>query len=100
MPVSSHRPQSPHIANRSFHLMKLRPLFLLPLISQQVFAAAITWDLANVNNNWNITDTNWTSGATYVNGDDAIFNAATGETVTVAAGGVTPTSTTISGNGS
>ncbi len=80
--------------------MKFRPLFLLPLLSQQVFATPITWDQPNANNNWNTTDANWTGGATYVNGDDAIFNAATGETVTVVAGGVTPTSTTISGNGS
>jgi autotransporter-associated beta strand protein len=79
--------------------MKFRPLFLLPLIVQQVFAAPITWDQPNANNNWNTTDANWTGGATFANGDDAIFNAATGETVTVVAGGVTPTSTTISGNG-
>ena len=74
--------------------------FFAPLFATSLHAAPITWNQANANNNWNTTDANWTGGATYVNGDDAIFNAATGETVTVAAGGVTPTSTTISGNGS
>jgi hypothetical protein len=87
---SHHHHQSSHIPNRSFHIIKLRHLLFLPLLSQQVFAEPITWDQPNTNNNWNTTDANWTGGATYVNGDDAIFNAATGETVAVDAGGGRP----------
>ena len=79
--------------------MKFRPLFLLPLLGSPAGAASIVWDQPNANNNWNTTDANWTGGATFVNGDDAIFNSATGESVTVAGGGVLPASTAISGNG-
>ncbi len=63
-------------------------------------AASLTWDTANANNNWNATDANWTGGAVFTSGDGVAFTSATGETVTVAAGGVAPASTTISNNGS
>ena len=53
------------------------------------------WDDAHANNNWNTSDTNWTGGASFGNGNDAIFAGATGETVTVDVGGVLPANTTV-----
>jgi fibronectin-binding autotransporter adhesin len=50
--------------------------------------STVTWDQTNANNAWNTIDANWTSGATFVTGDNVIFNSASGETVTVATGGV------------
>lgn len=52
------------------------------------------WDDANANNNWNTTDANWTTGASFANGNDAIFSGS-GETVTVDAAGVSPAITRI-----
>ncbi|WP_367873705.1 alkaline phosphatase family protein [Luteolibacter sp. Populi] len=53
------------------------------------------WDDVNANNAWNTTDPNWTGGATFGNGNDAIFAGATGETVTVDAAGVLPALTAV-----
>ena len=54
------------------------------------------WDDANANNAWNTTDSNWTTGAIFGNGNDAIFSGATGEAVAVVGGGVSPATTTVS----
>ncbi|BCU76793.1 autotransporter-associated beta strand repeat-containing protein [Luteolibacter sp. LG18] len=71
---------------------------LIPFLCslQAVCAATVTWDDANANNAWNTTDANWTGGATFANGDAAVFSGS-GESVAVVAGGVTPASTSISG---
>ncbi len=53
------------------------------------------WDDANGNNSWNTTDGNWVGGAVFGNGNSAIFNGSTGESVTVASGGVLPAATTV-----
>ena len=80
--------------------MKPRHFLLLPLLASGLSAATKTWDDANANNNWNTTDINWLGGVSFANGDTAVFAGATGETVTVAAGGVLPAATNITGNGS
>ena len=80
--------------------MKPRFFLLLPLFAGGLRAATKTWDDANANNNWNTTDANWLGGVNFANGDTAVFVGATGETVTVAAGGVLPAATNITGNGS
>ena len=76
-----------------------RVLLSFLLLAASVSAASITWDQPNANNNWNVTDANWTGGATFVNGDSVTFNSATGETVLVDAAGVAPASTTVSSAG-
>lgn len=58
--------------------------------------STVTWDLANSNDNWNTTDANWSGGTSFANGDFAVFDDPTGETVQIDAGGVAPGSTTIS----
>ncbi|MFD0892879.1 autotransporter-associated beta strand repeat-containing protein [Luteolibacter ambystomatis] len=82
--------------------MKPSRLFFCFLLSASPsMAASVTWNEAGPTNNWNTTDANWTGGASvFTNGDSATFGAATGETVTVDAAGVTPASTAITGNGS
>lgn len=60
----------------------------------------LIWDDANPNNNWNTTDANWQGGDTFATGNQATFNGPTGEVVTVAPSGVSPSETIISGNGS
>lgn len=63
-------------------------------------AATLTWNTAGPSNVWDSTATNWGDLVTvFQAGDAATFGAATGETITVDAAGVAPTSTTISGNG-
>lgn len=57
--------------------------------------ATLTWDQDGPSNDWNTTTANWVGGLTFGAGDFAIFDS-TGETVSVAAGGVVPGSTTIS----
>lgn len=57
--------------------------------------STVTWDVANANDNWNTSDANWTGGASFTNGDLAVFDDAAGETVQIDAGGVNPGSTTI-----
>lgn len=61
---------------------------------------AVVWDDANANNKWNTTDPNWSGGDTFATGDQVYFSGSTGEVVDVDAAGVTPFSTTVSGNGS
>lgn len=68
---------------------------LITLFSATLTAQTVTWDVGNLNNNWNTTDANWGGGDIYSDGDIAVFSDATGETVTVDAGGVTPASTSI-----
>ncbi|BCU76788.1 autotransporter-associated beta strand repeat-containing protein [Luteolibacter sp. LG18] len=82
--------------------MKPSRLFLCFLLSASPsLAASVTWNEAGPSNNWNTTDANWTGGASvFTTGDSATFGAATGETVTVDAAGVTPAATSITGNGS
>ena len=78
--------------------MKLRNRILLITAAAGVAAHAqstLTWDVANPNDNWNTIDNNWTGASVFQNGDFAVFNDITGETVQVDAGGVTPGSTTI-----
>lgn len=78
----------------------MRPLFCLIAFSfQPLLAATVVWDDANANNAWNTTDANWTGGAIFADGNDATFSGATGEAVTVLAGGVAPASTSITANG-
>jgi len=78
----------------------MRPLLcFVALTFHPLLAATVVWDDANSNNAWNTTDANWTGGATFANGNDATFTGATGETVTVVAGGVAPASTGITANG-
>jgi autotransporter-associated beta strand protein len=74
-------------------------LLVFLALSASAFAGTVTWNLADANNNWNTTDLNWTGGVSFATGDDAVFNAATGETVLVDAGGVAPTSTTVASAG-
>lgn len=71
---------------------------LLCMMPQQLKAQTVTWDVANANNEWNTISNNWTGGATFANGNAAVFNAATGESVTVVAGGVTPSTMTVGAN--
>lgn len=68
------------------------------MMPQQLKSQTVTWDVANANNEWNTTSNNWTGGATFANGNAAVFNAATGEAVTVVAGGVAPSTTTVGAN--
>ncbi|MGC4016301.1 MAG: autotransporter-associated beta strand repeat-containing protein [Luteolibacter sp.] len=75
----------------------MRPLFcLFALLSlQPALAATVVWDDSNPNPNaWNTTDLNWVGGVAFTNGDDATFSGA-GEAVTVAAGGVSPASVSV-----
>lgn len=76
----------------------LRLLTFLSLAAS-AHAVSVTWDTANANNNWNTTDLNWTGGVAFANGNDAVFDAATGETVLIDAGGVAPASTSVSSAG-
>jgi autotransporter-associated beta strand protein len=72
-------------------------------LSQSVFvpgAGQLIWDDANPNNNWNTTDANWDSGDVFATGNQANFTGATGEVITVATGGVSPSETVVSGSGS
>lgn len=71
-------------------LMKLRHLsFCWSVLVLPAIAANITWNTAGPDNNWNTTSLNWTGGATFFTaGDNVTFDNATGETVTVDAGGV------------
>ncbi len=85
---------------RSYPAMKSSiSLSLFLVLSASVHAGTVTWNVSDANNNWNAVDGNWTGAAVFAPGDDAVFNAATGETVLVDAAGVSPTSTTVS-NGS
>lgn len=74
-------------------------LFSSLLLAASAHAGTVTWNLADANNNWNTTDLNWTGGVAFVTGDNAVFDAATGETVLVDAAGVAPTSTAVSSAG-
>ncbi len=58
----------------------------------------IAWDDTNSNNTWNTSDANWSGGSVFANGLQALFPS-TGETITVSAGGVSPSDTSIIGNG-
>jgi len=82
--------------------MELRPvslISLLPLLALQAHGqATLTWDQPNANNAWNTTDANWTGPATFATNDNVIFNSATGETVTVDAGGVTAGTISVGAN--
>lgn len=60
----------------------------------------LVWDDANPNNNWNTTDANWSGGTVFTTGKQALFTSATGESVIVGAAGVSPSDTSIIGNGS
>jgi autotransporter-associated beta strand protein len=55
----------------------------------------LTWNQDGPTNVWDTTTANWVGGATFSTGDLTIFDSV-GETVSVAAGGVVPGSTTIS----
>ncbi len=55
----------------------------------------LTWNQDGPSNVWDTTTANWVGGATFSTGDLTIFDSV-GETVSVAAGGVVPGSTTIS----
>lgn len=76
----------------------LRLLTFLSLAAS-AHAVSVTWDTVNANNNWNTTDLNWTGGVAFANGNDAVFDSATGETVLIDAGGVAPASTSVSSAG-
>lgn len=60
----------------------------------------LIWDDANPNNNWNTTDANWAGGDLFASGNQVTFNGSTGEVVTVAPAGVSPSETIMSGSGS
>ncbi len=72
-----------------------RLLLSFLLLAAAASAKTITWNDADANNNWNTTDANWASAATFVTADAAVFSG-TGEAVTVLAGGVAPASTAVS----
>lgn len=58
----------------------------------------LTWNLAS-GGDWDTTTGNWLDGVAtvaFANGDNATFDNAAGGTITVAAGGVEPASTTVS----
>lgn len=70
--------------------MKLhRHIHLLVALAVPAYGADITWNTAGPDNDWNTSSLNWTGGATFfTSGDNVTFDNATGETVTVDAGGV------------
>lgn len=79
--------------------LSLNLFLFLSAASALVHAGTVTWNVTDTNNNWNTTDLNWTGGVAFTNADDAVFDAATGETVLIDAGGVAPTSTSVSSAG-
>ncbi len=92
---------SPPPGNVSYELVlqgtseaTLKQTILIPGSGQLI------WDDTNTNNNWNTTDANWQGGDTFATGNQVTFNGSTGELVTVAPAGVSPSATIVSGNGS
>lgn len=80
------------------HIFSSLSAAVLTLVLGQAHAQTVTWDVANANNEWNTTSNNWTGGVAFANGNAALFNTATGESVTVVTGGVAPSSTTVGAN--
>lgn len=72
-------------------------------LQRSVFVPGVgerVWDDPNSNNNWNTSDANWMGGATYADGNQVVFGGASGEAITVATAGVSPSAMLVSGNGS
>lgn len=72
----------------------------LPATIYVTGAGQFAWDDANPNNQWNTTDTNWSGSVAFADGSQALFSGNIGEIVTIQPVGVSPTQTTILGNGS